>query len=57
MTAFGFRWYGPEDAVTLEHIRQIPPVTELVTSLYHIPAGALWPEEDIAARAAQSAAV
>ena len=39
MTAFGFRWYGPEDAVTLEHIRQIPPVTELVTSLYHIPAG------------------
>ena len=52
MTAFGFRWYGPEDAVTLEHIRQIPPVTELVTSLYHIPAGALWPEEDIAARAA-----
>lgn len=56
MTTFGFRWYGPEDAVTLEHIRQIPPVTELVTSLYHIPAGALWPEEDIAARAAQSAA-
>ena len=47
MTAFGFRWYGPEDAVTLEHIRQIPPVTELVTSLYHIPAGALWPEEDL----------
>ena len=44
MTTFGFRWYGPEDAVTLEHIRQIPPVTELVTSLYHIPAGALWPE-------------
>ena len=27
MTTFGFRWYGPEDAVTLEHIRQIPPVT------------------------------
>jgi len=53
MTTFGFRWYGPEDAVTLEHIRQIPPVTELVTSLYHIPAGALWPEEDIAARAAR----
>ena len=43
MTAFGFRWYWPEDAVTLEHIRQIPPVTELVTSLYHIPAGALCP--------------
>ena len=56
MTAFGFRWYGPEAAVTLEHIRQIPPVTELVTSLYHIPAGALWPEEDIAARAARAAA-
>ena len=56
MTTFGFRWYGPEDAVTLEHIRQIPPVTELVTSLYHIPAGALWPEEDIAAQAAQAAA-
>lgn len=44
MTTFGFRWYGPEDAVTLEHIRQIPPVTELVTSLYHTRPEALWPE-------------
>lgn len=48
MTSFGFRWYGPSDTITLDHIREIPPVTEVVTSLYHIPAGALWPEEELA---------
>ena len=48
MTRFDFRWYGPSDAITLDHIRAIPPVTEVVTSLYHIPAGELWPEEELA---------
>ena len=48
MTRFGFRWYGPSDAITLDHIREIPPVTEVVTSLYHIPASELWPEEELA---------
>lgn len=50
MTSFGFRWYGPSDAITLDHIRAIPPVTEVVTSLYHIPAGELWPEEELLER-------
>ena len=50
MTRFGFRWYGPSDAITLDHIREIPPVTEVVTSLYHIPAGELWPEEELLER-------
>ena len=53
MTRFGFRWYGPDDSITLSHIRQIPPVSEVVTSLYHIPAGALWPEEELAGLAGQ----
>ena len=33
MTAFGFRWYGPEDAVTLEHIRLSPPLRVVFPSI------------------------
>lgn len=53
MTRFGFRWYGPDDPITLQKIRQIPPVTEVVTALYHIPAGELWPEEELKKLAGQ----
>ena len=47
-----FRWFGPSDAVSLAQIRQIPGVTTVVGACHHIPAGELWPEEDIAAIAA-----
>ncbi len=41
-----FRWYGTAmDPIPLEHIRQIPGITGVVTSLMDIPAGELWPKE------------
>lgn len=42
-----FRWYGSSDPVTLEHIRQIPDMVGVVTSLYDIPVGSVWTYEDI----------
>ena len=44
-----FRWYGPSDPVTLAHIRQIPNMSGVVTAVYNVPVGEVWPEEDIAA--------
>jgi mannonate dehydratase len=43
-----FRWFGSKfDTVTLQNIRQIPGVTGVITTLYDIPAGELWPQEKI----------
>ena len=42
------RWYGPGfDSVTLKQIRQIPGVSGVITTLYDIPAGDVWPIERI----------
>lgn len=42
------RWFGKNhDSVTLEQIRQIPGVTGVITTLYSIPAGEVWPLEEI----------
>ena len=38
-----FRWYGGSDPISLKYIRQIPEMGSVVTSLYDIPAGKLWP--------------
>ncbi len=43
-----FRWYGSDDAVKLEHIRQIPGVTGVVGALFDVPVGEIWPYEKIA---------
>ena len=44
------RWYGTGfDSVELWQIRQIPGVTGVITTLYDIPAGELWPLERIQA--------
>lgn len=43
-----FRWYGEEDQVTLEKIRQIPGIYSVVTAVYDVPAGQVWSEESIA---------
>lgn len=43
-----FRWYGPDDSVTLSNIRQIPGLEGVVSSLYHLPAGVAWPKEELA---------
>lgn len=44
------RWFGKKhDSVKLEHIRQIPGVTGVVSSLHDVPAGDAWKLEDILA--------
>jgi len=43
-----FRWFGSKfDTVTLQNIRQIPGVKGVITTLYDIPAGELWPQARI----------
>lgn len=37
-----FRWYGGDDPVTLNKIRQIPGVTGIVSAIYDIPVGEVW---------------
>ena len=44
-----FRWYGDDDKVTLDHIRQIPGVTGIVSAIYDVPVGEVWPLEKILA--------
>jgi mannonate dehydratase len=44
-----FRWFGADDSITLEHIRQIPGVTRIVGALYDVPIGDVWPRERIGA--------
>src|SRR4051812_44953497 len=46
-----FRWFGDADPVSLENIRQIPAVRGIVSSLYHIPPGEVWPADDVVALA------
>ncbi len=43
-----FRWYGENDKVTLDDIRQIPCVQGVVSAIYDVPVGEVWPEEKIA---------
>lgn len=42
-----FRWYGKNDPVTLEKIRQIPGVTGIVSAIYDVPVGEAWSLERI----------
>lgn len=42
-----FRWYGEDDPVTLENIRQIPTMKGIVTAIYDVPVGEVWPRERI----------
>jgi mannonate dehydratase len=42
-----FRWYGPDDPVSLLHIRQVPVIRGIVSALYHIPVGETWPLKGI----------
>ncbi|SCZ76515.1 mannonate dehydratase [Acidaminobacter hydrogenoformans DSM 2784] len=42
-----FRWYGPGDPVSLEHIRQIPGMKGIVSAIYDVPVGDAWPLQNI----------
>ena len=44
-----FRWYGKNDPVTLDRIRQIPGMTGIVSAVYDVPPGEVWPEGSIRA--------
>lgn len=43
------RWFGKLDPIPLRKIKQVPGVTGVVTSLMHIPAGEVWPLEEVRA--------
>jgi mannonate dehydratase len=43
-----FRWYGATDAIPLQYIRQIPGMKGIVTALYDVPVGEVWPREALA---------
>ena len=43
-----FRWYGEGDSIPLQYIRQIPGMTGVVTAVYDVPVGEVWPVEKIA---------
>ena len=47
MMKMTFRWYGENDPVTLDKIRQIPAVTGIVSAVYDVPVGEVWPMEKI----------
>ena len=42
-----FRWYGKDDPVTLDKIRQIPGMSGVVTAVYSVPVGEVWPQSEI----------
>lgn len=43
-----FRWYGESDPISLEYISQIPGMRSIVSAVYDVKPGEVWPEESIA---------
>ena len=44
-----FRWFGDSDPVSLQYIRQIPGMHGIVSAIYDVPVGEVWPMERIQA--------
>ena len=44
-----FRWYGESDSIPLSCIAEIPAVRGVVTAVYGVPVGEVWPRGRIAA--------
>jgi len=42
-----FRWYGESDPVSLEYISQIPGMRSIVSAVYDVKPGEVWPEESL----------
>ena len=42
-----FRWYGEGDSIPLSYIRQIPGMSGVVTAVYDVPVGEIWPMDKI----------
>jgi mannonate dehydratase len=47
-----WRWFGPDDAVTLAHVRQAG-AAGIVSALHHLNDGRAWPADEIAKRKAE----
>ncbi len=45
-----FRWYGPDDPVSLMFIRQIPHMAGIVSALHDRAPGEIWPIEELLER-------
>lgn len=43
------RWYGHDDPVRLEYVRQVPGVDGIVSAGHDIPAGETWPRHRVRA--------
>ncbi len=43
-----FRWYGESDCIPLNYIKQIPGMSGVVTAVYDVPVGEVWPRETLA---------
>ncbi|MDE2631005.1 MAG: mannonate dehydratase, partial [Alphaproteobacteria bacterium] len=44
-----FRWYGDADPVSLAYIRQIPGIYGIVSAVYDVAVGEIWPLDKIRA--------
>lgn len=43
-----FRWYGADDPIPLQYIRQIPNMRSVVSAVYDVRPGEVWPRESLA---------
>ena len=51
----GWRWFGPDDPVSLSDVRQAG-ATDVVTALHHVPIGTPWTKDAVLQRQAIVAA-